>query len=371
MTRRAAPRQTVAIRMRSERVIAALQGGFSRVLMATALVATLAASARAQMPAPRFGEVVPRDVREMYDRGLQYLATTQSEKGEWTSGGGENGPGATGMGLMVFLACGEDPNFGPYSNHVRRALRNMISGQDSATGIMGMSMYHHGFAMLALAEAYGAVDDRNLWPDGKGPRSIGQALELAVRGAITSQKKNPMGAWRYSPDARDADTSVSGAVFVGLLAARNAGIEVPDEAINKAISFYAQMTSASGEVAYAGGMGGFGESLARSSIATLVFSVARRKDLKQFKASLEYLKERIDQVPQQMWPEYARYYEAQALFQGDVAAWEKWNKLLVRQLKQVQAADGSFQGQTGGSVSTSLCLLALAVNFRFLPIYER
>ena len=56
------------------------------------------------------------------------------------------------------------------------------------------------------------------------------------------------------------------------------------------------MTSASGEVAYAGGMGGFGESLARSSIATLVFSVARRKDLKQFKATLDYLKQRVDQV---------------------------------------------------------------------------
>ena len=107
------------------------------------------------------------------------------------------------------------------------------------------------------------------------------------------------------------------------------------------------------------------------SIATLVFSVARRKDLKQFKATLDYLKQRIDQVPQQMWQEYASYYQAQALFQGDMAAWEKWNKLLVRQLKQAQAPDGSFRGQLGGAVSTSLSLLALAVNFRFLPIYER
>jgi hypothetical protein len=344
---------------------------FATVLIASTLVSIAAQPARGQMPAPRFGEVVPRDVREMYDRGLQHLATTQGENGDWPGGGGENGPGTTGMALMVFLACGEDPNFGPYSNHVRRSLRNIITAQDSTTGIMGMSMYHHGFAMLALAEAYGAVDERNLWPDGKGPRSIGQALELAVRGALTSQKKNPSGAWRYSPDAQDADTSVSGAVFVGLLAARNAGIEVPDESINKAITFYAQMSSGSGEVAYAGGMGGFGESLARSSIATLVFSVARRKDLKQFKATLDYLKQRIDQQPQQAWPEYARYYEAQALFQGDVTAWEKWNKLLVRQLKQVQAPDGSFRGQLGSSVSTSLSLLALAVNFRFLPIYER
>jgi hypothetical protein len=340
-------------------------------LVAAALGVFASTSACAQLPAPKFGEVVPRDVREMYDRGLQYLANTQSERGDWQGGGGENGPGPTGMALMVFLASGEDPNFGPYSNHVRRALRSIITNQDAATGIMGMSMYHHGFATLALAEAYGTVDDRNLWPDGKGPRTIGQALELAVRAAITSQKRNPNGAWRYSPEAQDADTSVSGAVFVGLLAARNAGIEVPDEAINKAIAFYAQMTANSGEVGYAGGMGGFGESLARSSIATLVFSVARRKDLNQFRATLDYLKQRIDQVSSQMWPEYSRYYEAQALFQGDVTAWEKWNKLLVRQLKQAQAPDGSFRGQMGSSISTSLSLLALAVNYRFLPIYER
>jgi hypothetical protein len=249
----------------------------------------------------------------------------------------------------------------------------MIRGQESSTGIMGPSMYHHGFATLALAEAYGTVDERGLWPDGKGVRTIGQALELAVRGAVTSQKKNPLGAWRYSPDARDADTSVSGAVFVGLLAARNAGIEVPDESIDKAIAFYAQMTSASGEVIYAPGMGGMGESLARSSIATLVYSVARRKDLKQFKATLEYLRQRADQPGsgQTGWTEYARYYEAQALFQGDVAAWEKWNRMLVRQLKQAQMADGSIRGQQGAAVGTSLSLLALAVNFRFLPIYER
>ncbi len=231
-------------------------------------------------------------------------------------------------------------------------------------------MYHHGFSMLALAEAYGAVDERNLWPDGKGPRSIGQALELAVQAAVTSQKKNPLGAWRYSPDARDADTSVSGAVLVGLLAARNAGIEVPDASIDRAIAYYTSMTSSGGQVGYSGGMGGFGDSLARSSIASLVYSLARRKDLAQFKATVSYLSQNLETVPQQ-WPEYARYYQAQALFQGNLDAWEKWNKLLVRQLKQAQGADGSFSGQFGPGFSTSMSLLALALNYRLLPIYER
>jgi hypothetical protein len=325
-------------------------------------------AATAQIPTARFGEVVPRDVREMYDRGLQYLAKTQTDKGDWQ--GGMQGPGITGMALMVFLASGEDPNFGPYSNPVRKALRSIILSQEEQTGILGNSMYHHGFAMLGLAEAYGAVDERNLWPDRKGPRTIGQALELAVRAAITSQKKNPNGAWRYSPDANDADTSVSGAVFVGLLAARNAGIEVSDESINKAIAYYTSMTSAGGEVAYSGGLGGFGDSLARTSIASLIYAVARRKDVKPYRATLDYLKQRLEQTAMS-YPEYARYYEAQALFQGDILAWEKWNKLLIRQLKQAQRPDGSFQGQFGADLGTSLSLLALALNYRFLPIYER
>jgi hypothetical protein len=325
----------------------------------------------AQPPGVRVGEVVPRDVRELYDRGLNFLASTQREDGGWPNSM-QDGAGTVGMGLMVFLASGEDPNFGLYSVHVRRSLRYIISAQDPETGFLGQSMYHHGFGMLALAEAYGAVDDRNLWPQGKNVRTIGAALELAVRAAITSQKNNSQGAWRYSPDSTDADTSVSGAVLVGLLAARNAGIEIPDQSIDKAISFYRQMTSSSGQVAYAG-LGGFDESLARVSIATLVYSVARRKDLAEYKATLGFLKDRAEGSPDQGrgYEDYTRYYEAQALFQGDVEAWDKWNKLLVRKLKQAQQRDGSIEGQFGVSTSTSLSLLAVAVNFRFLPIYER
>ena len=327
--------------------------------------------ALAQPPNARIGEAVPRDVRELYDKGLQYLAKTQTEKGDWT--GGQQGPGVTGLALMVFLASGEDPNFGMYSNNVRRAVRSIISGQDAATGYFGNSMYHHGFAMLALAEAYGSVDDRHVWPAGKKPRTIGAALELAVRAAITSQKKNSMSAWRYSPDSTDADTSVSGAVLVGLLAARNAGIEVPDDCIDKAISFYTKMTATSGQVAYTGGLGGFDESLARISIATLVYSLAHRKDLPQFKATLGYLVNKLEFTGQSGfgWIDYQRYYQAQALFQGDVEAWKKWNKLLIRQLKAEQQADGSFPGQHGAAAATSLTLLAVALNYRFLPIYER
>lgn len=344
-------------------------------LLTIAFVAAVFAGgspASAQLVDLKTGDAIPRDVREMYDRGLAFLVESQRADGGWDDGQG--GAGVTGMAIMCFLASGEDPNFGQYSGNIRRALRNMIQQQDGSTGYFGQSMYHHGFAMLGLAEAYGAVDERNLWPDAnaRSQRSIGQALELAVRGAVTSQKRNSYGAWRYSPSGNDADTSVAGAVLMGLLAARNAGIEVPDEAIDKAISYFVKMTAPSGQVAYSGGIGGFDESLARISIGCLVYSISRRKDLPQFQQTLKYLSGKLEGGSSgHGGAEYQNYYQAQALFQGDLEAWEKWNKLLVRQLKVLQADNGSFQGSHGTHVSTTLSLLALAVNYRFLPIYER
>ncbi len=321
------------------------------------------------------GQAVSRDVREIYDRGLSWLTNNQDENGTWKSTGGEGGgAGGTGLALMAYLASGEDPNFGQYTVPVRKAIQALIRDQSAATGYFGGSMYHHGFATLALAEAYGAVDERNFWPEGgdqKRVRTIGQSLELAVRTSVTSQNKNRDGAWRYSPDGSDADTSVAGAVLMSLLAARNAGIEVPDKNIDLAIKYFTSMTSDNGQVAYAGGMGGMGDSPARTAIACLVYSIAGRKDLKQFKATSNLLKASDSNLVGDHYGEYTAYYKAQALFQADIGSWEKWNKNLIIELKQKQKSDGHFEGNFGPAVATSMSLLALALNFRFLPIYER
>ena len=238
-------------------------------------------------------------------------------------------------------------------------------------------MYHHGFAMLAMAEAYGTVDDRRLWSeeggDGKG-LSTGASLELAVKLAVTSAKKNPLGAWRYSPDATDHDTSVSGAILMGLLGARNAGIEVPDETIDRAMDYFASMTAPDGRIGYAGPGGG---SDATTSIGTLVMAIARRKEMPQFSKAADAIKKSsLGGMSDGGHPNYTRYYRAQALFQADVDAWREWNSQLVRELKAQRRPDGGLVGGANGGdggeyAGTSLSLLALAVNFRFLPIYER
>ena len=330
------------------------------------LCLVVASVANAQAPSLRYGGEVPPEVDTIYDRGLAWLAQRQSPDGQWQDG--HNGAGQNGLCLMAFLASGEDPNYGKYAPNIRRAIRAIIMTQDATTGYLPNSMYHHGFAMLALAEAYGAVDESVLWEGAaQKTRSISQALDLAIRCSVTSAKNNPFGAWRYSPDATDADTSVAGAMLMGLLACRNAGLSVPDDTINKAVEYIRKSTAKNGFVAYSGGFGGGGESLARSSVATLVYAISKHKDWEEFAATLKHISVDLERK-EGGHPEYYRYYAAQALFQGDYDAWQKWNKNTIRLFKESQQADGSFGS---GSYQTAMSLLALALNYRFLPIYER
>lgn len=324
--------------------------------------------ARSQDPTLRFGGQIPVEVDTIYERGLAWLAAAQDANGGWSGGNYGGGCGINGICLMAFLASGEDPNYGKYAGNIHRAIYSIIQQQDAATGYFPNSMYHHGFATLALSEAYGAVDE-SLFSNGqKPPRTIAQALQLAIGCAATSQKKNRWGGWRYSPDGSDADTSVTGAVLMGLLAARNAGMDVPDEMVNSAMDYMRRSTGSDGSVAYTGGFGAMNGSMNLTAISTLTGAITKSKDTDQYKASLKRLQDNIESAEGGSYVEYYRYYMAQALFQGDYNSWQKWNGGLVRDLRDLQHDDGSFPG---GSYATGMSLLALALNYRFLPIYER
>ncbi|MDF1751846.1 MAG: terpene cyclase/mutase family protein [Verrucomicrobiales bacterium] len=320
----------------------------------------------------RMGTEIPPEVDAIYDRGLSFLARSQDAKtGSWR---GRRENGVTGLCLMAFLASGEDPNFGRYRRNVRLALRALIIGQDKSNGYFPNSMYHHGFALLALAEAYGAVDEATLWDgteDKEDRRTIAEAIEQAIDLAAKSQNSNRWGGWRYSPTSTDADTSVTGSVLMGLLACRNAGFDVPNDVIEKALIYIKRNTStSSGYVAYSGGLGGGAESVNRSAVATLVYSVGQKREWEEFGAVSNHITERLKHR-ESGHRHYYIYYMAQALFQADYDSWVQWNRDTARKLAAEQAQNGSFTGSYGEAYGTAMSLLALALNYRFLPIYER
>ncbi len=115
----------------------------------------------AQLPfAIHQGDAVPRDVREIYDKGVAYLVEHQAKDGSWQ--GGQSGPGVTGMALMTLLASGEDPNFGKYRQPIRKAVKNIVDGQNESTGYLGNSMYHHGFGLQMILAKVSSVEKTGL-----------------------------------------------------------------------------------------------------------------------------------------------------------------------------------------------------------------
>ncbi|RYD40883.1 MAG: squalene--hopene cyclase, partial [Verrucomicrobiaceae bacterium] len=106
---------------------------------------------------------IPPQVDAMYERGLAYLGKTQNARGSWDDSMGSE-PGVVALCVVAFLAHGEDPNHGPYAKNISKGIDYLLSQQNSTNGYIGNSMYNHGFAALALAEAYGCVDNPKIAP---------------------------------------------------------------------------------------------------------------------------------------------------------------------------------------------------------------
>lgn len=325
-------------------------GMLGAVFIGTTLVA------RAQDLPGRQDDTIPAQVDIIYERGMQFLARTQNEKGCWNDSVGTE-PGVVGLCVAAILAHGEDPNNGPYSKTIHRGIDYIISQQNTSNGYIGSSMYNHAFAAKALAESYGMVDN---------PK-IGPALKQAIALIVSSQKKNRLGAWRYTPDSRDADTTCTGCQMVTLFAARNAGLSVPDEVIKKGLSFLTNCRGADGSYGYTSASGG---KPTLTAIGALCLSLAKESDSKGFQASIAYLKKNLD-YRDRYYPYYYEYYMSQALFHGDEATWRDWNARNIRYFSTLQSQDGSFPGNQGGSFNTAGALLSLALNYRYLPIYEK
>ena len=299
--------------------------------------------------------VIPPDLDHMYVKGLEYLAHAQNSNGCWEGPFGSE-PAVVGLATLSMLAHGEDPNYGPYHETVHKAIDFILSKQEADTGYIGTSMYNHGFSTLALAEAYGYVND---------PR-IGPALQKAVDLIISSQSRNPNNAWRYAPESQDADSTVSGAQMVALFAARNAGIGVPEDAIRKALRFFADCQTPDGGIGYTGAGGPDG---ARTAIGALVFSLAKQQKSAAFRSAVGYLE--ANPTDEGGYHAYYLYYAAQAYFRVSARVFDTWNGRNVKSLAANQLDDGSWSSGLGPTFTTAASLLSVALNYRLLPIYER
>ncbi len=299
-------------------------------------------------------------IQKAVERGLAYLASSQNKDGSWGGGSYSRHVGITGLAAMAMMSQGNLPGRGQYGNNVRRAISFILKNGNPHSGFIGRGdnarMYGHGFATLALAEAYGMEQNDGL-RDG---------LKKAIRLIITAQK--PDGGWRYEPNPMGmSDLSVTVCQVMALRAARNAGIKVPKKVIDKAIEYVKKSANPDGSFRYMLGSTGRSYPLTAAGLTTLFG--AGEYDSPEIKAGLEYLKGGRPGNFSHYY--YGYYYAAQAMYQAGKEYWNDWHKRVVGELLAKQQGDGSWGGEVSDEYCTAMACIVLQIDNCYLTIFQR
>lgn len=323
---------------------------------------------------PALPPLITPETQTAIERGLEYLARTQSREGAWRHEGyfGRYPVAMTGLAGFALLAGGNTATQGKYAPQVSRAANFLLNsvGDNGVISRMeeeGRSMYGHGFSMMFLGELYGMEDDLDR------QERIGRVLEGAVR--LTARSQSARGGWYYMPESNDDEGSVTITQLQGLRAARNAGVAVPKRTVDQALGYLEKSVLADGGISYrADGRGPSRPAITAAAVAC--WYNAGEYDNKHAVRALEYCKERVGRMlggSGTMGHDfYAHFYMAQVMWLSGKENWEWYFPSMRDKLLAMQQADGSWEGDgVGKTYGTSIALTILQLPYGYLPIMQR
>jgi hypothetical protein len=258
---------------------------------------------------------------------------------------------------LAFLAQGSTPDAGQYQRDVHACLDRVLKSADAKTGLMSggksASMYEHGFATLFLAEVYAKQ------PAGAQKDQVGQVLTRAVE--LIARAQNADGGWRYRPEPKDADVSVTACQTVALTAAQQAGIKLPAGTLDRALTYLRKCQNEDGGFRYmADGKSASGFPRTAAAAAALAHATGADKD--DVRRALKYLSQAFDQTKAASSGEhyhYGRYYAAQVLHLAGGDAAQTTYAALCDDLLDRQKPDGLWKGDLDDAYGTATALIAL------------
>jgi len=314
---------------------------------------------------------VTPEIDAAIQRGLEYLARTQSRDGVWRGGGQEGAyPVAmTALAGMALLGSGSTPTRGRYWRQVSKATDYLLKqsqpqGVISAPAEEGRSMFGHGFATMFLASVYGMEEDP------KRQQQIHDVLTKAV--ALTARSQSGPGGWLYAPDQSGDEGSVTITQVQALRACRQAGITVPVETIKKAIGYIKKSANPDGGIRYTASGGGPSRPPITAAAVAVLYNAGQYDDPMAEKA-LQYA---LKTVPIDGSGNYHHYYShlylAQALYQRGGKSWDEYYGKLAKWLQKQQRKDGAWEGDSVGTTyGTAIALTILQLPYAIVPIYQR
>jgi hypothetical protein len=342
-----------------------------RCSLATALLALSAISPTLIRPARAADEAVPLNVEIVVDQGIKWLAGRQIANGAFGTTGHT---AVTSLAVLAFLARGHVPGQGPYGEAINRAIDYVLIAQ-RPNGILspeatGQPMYDHGISTIMLCECYGMVDEAR---QPKIRAAIAKAARVILEAQRIPKEGSSAGGWRYTPTSGDSDISVTGWQLMALRAAANNGAAVPKSALDAGVAYIKKRATASGGFSYTNGTDA---TTARTGTGVLALALLGQLDSREAQAGGEYLLRTPVRPETDQFFYYAVYYCSQAANQLGGKYWAGVYLPIRETLLHTQQQNGSWltlgaEGQGGDVYSTSMALLALAIPYRSLPMYQR
>lgn len=305
-------------------------------------------------------------------RGLRALAEAQREDGSFGGQRFGSNAGITALGCLAFLGDGNMPGRGEYARQVERGIEFILSVTNE-TGLIAADtshgpMYGHGFATLFLGEVYGMTAGGG---DTAQSRRLHDALVRACR--LIVQTQNEEGGWRYNPVPHDADISVTICQIMALRSARNAGIEVPKETIDRAVEYVRRSQNDDGGFRYQLNRGPSAWPRSAAGVASLYYAGVYEDEA--LDRGLAYLVRQAlpGQAPAaQTHYYYGHYYAVQAMYLAGGAWWAAWWPAIREELISRQRDDGTWDDPANGSAyGTASALIILQMPKRYLPIFQK
>jgi hypothetical protein len=361
-----------AARFKARALISELHVSTPRTVQWWAVGVLILASVVGSYAAPAKNEPVVDTRTEGVIRGaLNYLVSKQLPNGAWGSTSDEkrHPVAISAYALMAFQAAGHLPDEGDYSKTVNSGLQFLLDSvaPDGVIGDRndGQYMYGHGVASIALAELYGQT---------RVP-AMRVKLDRAIKLIIACQ--NEEGGWRYRPIVRDADISVTVLQVVALRAAKNAGLDVPQATIDRAVGYV--------KSCFHPKSGGFTyqpdrePGFARTAAAIYSLQVCGLYEDEMVKRGSEYLVE--NNRPFQDWFTYGQFYAAPAQYMVGGDTWRKWYPVIAETLLNEVNTQGEIswweprldrgRGGVGPVYCTAVYAMILAMPNHYIPLYQR
>jgi len=328
--------------------------------------------------------------RDALERGLSWLALQVSrEDGCLAMGDADQWApvGVTSLGALALMAGGSSPGRGPHGAEVERVIRYLLdhadlSPESTRHGYIALRLgdplsrtHGHGFATLAIAQAYGMSPGTTEYFERPiTAERLERVLTAAVR--LIESSQGAEGGWYYEPEvSANHEGSVTVCLVQALRAARNSGIKVDREVIHKAEDYVLRLQKDDGTFRYQLDMDRSSVALTAAGIGTL--NMAGRYDDSVIQSGIDAIWNlmalRREEGKTTDYPFYERFYLAQALWQlTDRSLFDRWFAEERTRLLKSQRRDGSWECRRyGDAYATAMNCLVLAIPEGLLPIFQR